>query len=373
MARIRGAGDTQTAVKTRRSSDPVVAKPAAGKTAAPPTVAKPKPTDQTVAPKKAGPVNLGGASHAHVPVPSAESLYSSVGLEIIEKQPRPPDVEQARTTFSPSAYTAKQKKWAGIVAEALEQLGGARVMIKRPAEDALALLTNGGRLSTIFDLKNPSEEVQGYLTGRLAHEQRLGTHGVGAQAGQTVYGSVEFAARRSPELFDDAILKAAKAQKPLPRSELNTGFPLTHDAITLVMKPTVNANATFLPGDSYIATAHPPRAAEHLAYVVLDNILEQGDMYFTAERGSDVMFELPRDQAVDAVKTYLTSGAVNRNYLEAQLRAPTVEDVAYIVIRNDPQASPVAADGRTLEAMLGEIRSRAAERGIKIVEEKHEV
>lgn len=300
----------------------------------------------------------------------ANTIFATVGMEIVEGRARPPDVEAARNAFDPSIYSATQKKWAGLIAEAMKQLGGPRVMVNRPAESALRLLQNGGRFTTIFDRKKTNADVDAYLETRLVHEQRLNTHGVGEQAGKTVYGSVEFSQTRSAAPHEDAILKSVKKGVTPKRPHLNTGIALTDGAVTFVMKQQANEQSTYLPGDTYIDWATPPRALEHLAYAVLENMLTQGDTYFDGLNGSDALFELPREQAIAGIKQYLTSEALQRDYLEAQVRAPTLDDVGYVVLRDDPNSNRPTYDGRTIDEVLADVKRAAEARGITIIDER---
>jgi hypothetical protein len=344
------------------------------KALAPPAVPKPKPrkaADQVDRPIKppCAPA-LEGALSAGAVAPntsaSVEQLFRITSAPE-STTARPSDVVAALNAYRPDPARRAQ---LALVQRAIDELGGPHIMVNRSADDALKLLSSGGRFSTLFDRPNPSDDVKAYLEGRLARERRLGTHGVGGQAGHTVYGSVEFSPLRLPELFEGGLLKAAKAKRPPTPHQLNTGISLTDGAVTFVLKQEVNPRSTFLPEDTYATRETGPRAVEHMASVVLDSMLRNADLYFDGDKAAvEKVFKLAPDTAVRTIKAYLTSGALDRFYLEAQVRAPTADDVAYVIIRNHANANRTSPDGRPLSALLDEIRSKAGARGLKVVDE----
>ncbi|MCA9775251.1 MAG: hypothetical protein KC800_00985 [Candidatus Eremiobacteraeota bacterium] len=288
-------------------------------------------------------------------------------------QERPRDVLQARDTFTidnyqslgvqPSELTAG----ARVVETALEDLGEPRIFVNRSLKSALETLREGGPFSTIFDkAKDPElsqderDGIEFYLLGREAREKHLGTHGEDCLAGHTVYGSLGFSESLSQEMWDDQLLDPPAATE----RHLNSGISLTDGAVTFVMKPEVNARSTFLPSDTYDTKREKPVAEEHLPFAIWANIGSKGDMYFSDPRGSQVLLDLPSEQAEESVKSFLTSDAINRGYMEAQIRGATLDDVERIVVRRHSANNGSQTEFGSLEEGLLEVKRLAALRGI---------
>jgi hypothetical protein len=232
------------------------------------------------------------------------------------------------------------KQGAALVEQALDDLGEPRIYVNRSLDSALQLLRQGGRFSTIHDkVKDPKldpearAEIEAYLEGRKGREVALGTLGEGELQGCTVYGSLGFSEKLGAELWQDALLRAAKSQSQPRSTHLNSGIELTAGAVTFVLKPEANQRATYLPSDTYDTRGEKPVAREHLPYAIWANIGSKGDTYFTGEDGSQALLRLPEEQAVHGVERFLTSDAINRGYMEAQVRGAYLEDVERIVLR----------------------------------------
>lgn len=294
---------------------------------------------------------------------------------------RPQDVLAARDAFTPSNYVglgvdeAEATKGAALVTEALKDLGEPHIFVNRSLRSSLGLLREGGKFSTIYDkVKDPSlsvderDGIEFYLEGRRHHEESLGTYGVGCQEGRTVYGSLGFSEKLAPELWNDGLLNAAK-EKTVPTStHFNSGIALTEGAVTFVLKSELNEKSTFLPSDTYDRRGERPVAAEQLPFAIWANIGSKGDGYFSSAKGSQVLLDLPKDQAVHGVKSFLTSDAINRGYMEAQVRGATLDDVERIVVRRENSSNGAQTDFASFEAALAEVERLASEHGIPVQE-----
>ncbi len=296
------------------------------------------------------------------------------GVSYVDKKDRPIDVSEAFDRFEPEQYEhlgvslSEVQQGAALVQDAIADLGEPRIYVNRSLSDAAKLLQEGGEFSTIYDaVKDGSlppearEEVEAYLIGRTHKEKRLGTLGVGSLEGKTVYGSLGFSKQLSCESWDDGLLSAPGTPAP---QHLNAGIALTGGAVTFVLKPEVNRRATFLPSDTYDTHRELPVAREHLPYAVWANIGSKGDIYFTENDGSMAILKLPRDQSVKAVERYLTSDAINRGYMEAQVRGACLDDVERIVLRHEYASVGVEPRFRSIEEGLAEVMRLAREKGI---------
>lgn len=296
-------------------------------------------------------------------------------------QERPADVLASRDSFSWSNYDGigvrktELKKGARLVERALEELGGPRIFVNRSLSSALKLLRQGGEFSTIHDkVKDPAlpaeqrAEIEAYLEGRKHYEQALGTYGVGPLEGRTVYGSLGFSERLGPELWEDGVLEAARGGTEASDTHWNSGIALTGGAVTFVLKAEENERATFLPSDTYDTHGERPVAREHLPQAIWANIGSKGDSYFSSMKGSQVLLQLPAEQAVHGIKRFITSDAINRGYMEAQVRGATLDDVERIVVRRDNASVGSQTDVGTFEDALEEIKALARKRGLPVVE-----
>lgn len=305
-------------------------------------------------------------THRRAPQPAATAA-KPVGED------RPEDVLEARDRFTLNNYQSigveAQELQAGaeLVKSALQELGEPHIFVNRSLSSSLELLQKGGKFTTIFDtVKDPSlsqdarDGIEFYLMGREAKERRLDTHGRGDLAGHTVYGSLGFSESLTPEVWEDGLLAPAK---PAP-THLNSGIALTEGAVTFVLKAEANERATFLPSDTYDTKKERPVAEEQLPFAVWANIGSKGDFYFNGAEGSQALLALPTEQGVDGVKRFLTSDAINRGYMEAQVRGADLGDVERIVVRHQYSGNGAQTGAGTFEEALAEVQRLAAERGI---------
>jgi len=298
----------------------------------------------------------------------------AAGVSPVDEEDRPVDVCEAFDRFKPDQYESlgvslsEVQQGAALVQDAIAELGEPRVFVNRSLSDAAELLQGGGEFSTLHDAvrddsltPDAREEVEAYLIGRTHREKSLGTHGVGAREGKTVYGSLGFSEQLTCESWEDGLLSAPGTPEP---RHLNAGIALTGGAVTFVLKPEINRRATFLPSDTYDTRRELPVAREHLPYAVWANIGSKGDMYFTGHDGSMAILRLPRDQSVKAVERYLTSDAINRGYMEAQVRGASLDDVERIVLRREYASAGVEPRFKSIEEGLAEVMRLAREKGI---------
>jgi hypothetical protein len=320
---------------------------------------------------------LTAKSKAHTPAKNRNLDKAKVA----ESEQRPKDVVAARDTFTLTNYAPigvkkdELSKGGALVKEALGELGEPHIFVNRSLRSALRLLQKGGEFTTIHDKpKDPKlgadsrAEIEAYLTGRRHHEQSLGTYGEGELEGRTVYGSLGFSEQIGAELWEDGILTAAKAKAEPDSTHLNAGIALTGGAVTFVLKAEENERSTFLPSDTYDTHGEKPVAEEHLPFAIWANIGTKGDSYFNSDQGSQVLLQLPKDQAIHGIKRFLTSEAINRGYMEAQVRGATLDDVERIVVRRKYADVGGVTEFGNFEESLAEVKRLAKERGIPLAE-----
>jgi hypothetical protein len=280
-------------------------------------------------------------------------------------------VLRARQKFDRAQFGPDQRGIA-LIRRAITGSNAPRLYVNRDVDDALRLLRGGGRFSTAYDIvrdrsvaRSERRRVKEYLVKRRALEQHLGTHGEGAQAGRTVYGTAEFASRRRPRLSGDGYLAAATQGSAKEQTRLNTGFfdPMGAGAVTFILKPRANRRATFLPHDTWKSDSGGPRpvAVEHLPYAVLWHMQHQlGPVH--AKR----LLRLPRRQAIHGIQRYLASALVSP-YIEGQVREAKLDDVSEIRIRRTHNGRRSDPHGAPLDVALAEVRQLARSRGIPVV------
>jgi hypothetical protein len=293
------------------------------------------------------------------------------------------DIRQAEDSFDLNNYRGlsvdsdELKRGGALVRKALKELGPPQIYVNRSLSSALSLLEKGGNFPTIHQtIKDPSltqearSEISAYLEGRVLREKRLNTFGVGQLEGHTVYGSLGFSKEISKELWQDGILDAAKGFREPRSTHLNDGISLTGGAVTFVLKSSANRHATFLPSDTYDNYGEKPVALKHLPYAIWANIGSKGDGYFKSRRGSQVLLDLPTDQAVHGVKRFLTSEAINRGYMEAQVRGARLEEVERIVVRRENAWDGHFPDETSFNSAVEKLMQLAEQRGIPCEESR---
>lgn len=308
----------------------------------------------------------------------------------IDTLARPADVvEAARSTERLASRVVPggdSDRFLGLVREALAGLEP-RIHSTRDARDAIHLLRQGGRLRNVYDyatltaaqrrmLQTPVKDA---IAGRALLELDYGFFGTGT----TVYGTVRFAPVEHLPMLDHG---GAIRRRALTLAAGPSGY----GDVTVVLKPGVMQRATFLPGDSGISHGYRPQAVERLDEVVAERAMTNygldraplpgggsTDNVFgrfvsdTELRSSFRQYlTLPRDRAVAALREHLTSTALRRNYIEAQVRWATIDDIEALHIRR-PQLTPTALPERVewvanQRRLQDELAAEARRRGIDV-------
>ncbi|HAM36982.1 MAG TPA: hypothetical protein DEB40_07115 [Elusimicrobia bacterium] len=283
-----------------------------------------------------------------------------------------PDLSQ----FAISVELAK----AGV--EALRDLfardGLPRILVNRNADDAVRVLERGyfGTLHTLTadrpDLPPEIlEQLQAAVALRRSYEEWHGTYGEGPAAGRTVYGSVRFGDRVGSERFMEDVIQGMRSRVPRSTKPAQ-GFYLSGGAVTFVMKPAALMNATFLGGDSFMKKiARKPGGIRHLPEVTMTALARiasgQGE-----EAALRSILRMPAEARREALRRVLASDIFQIDYVEAQIRNPSADDIDCIVIKNDVQDWPAGylpdprAGGHA--QALEKVRELAKRRGIPLME-----
>ncbi|MEK7234163.1 MAG: hypothetical protein AAB268_10135 [Elusimicrobiota bacterium] len=286
-----------------------------------------------------------------------------------------PDLQ--RYSISPKQAAAGVKALRKIFAGE----GPARILVNRNADDALRVLT-GGDFPTIHTIRRDRpdlppetrETFDAVAARRRGIERRLGTFGEGRSAGRTVYGSVHLGDRVGPERFLQEIIQGMG--KRARRTKQTQGFYLAGGAVTFVMKPAALEKATFLPGDSFLKLGAKITGAAHLAEVAMAALARIASGHAEDSELRKIL-GMPLKARREALWRALTSDIFQIDYIEAQLRRPTIDDVDHILTKKevvdwpwgylpDPRAGSHAA-------ALKKVRELAERRGIPIIESSAEL
>ncbi len=212
------------------------------------------------------------------------------------------------------------------------------IIVNRSIEGVDLLFERGREFPTSFDVG--SARVAEYMSERLEHELRHGTHGSGPSAGRTVYGAVHFT----------HWLDEPNAAGELVRR--NTG-QLRYGEVGLELRPEAWRRATVLPNDSFYVDA-TPGTIEQLDDVVLERLLRNYHLVRdsagasspfdeTASVLQDRFLTLVRGDAqvaVDQLQAQLRAPSTGRHYVEAQVRGVTLDDVVRVTLDVDPGHAP---------------------------------
>jgi hypothetical protein len=289
----------------------------------------------------------------------------------------PPDAVDGYTLpdlsrFSIPAETARTG--AEALRDLLAREGLPRVLVNRNADDALRVLQRGdfGTLHTIESDRPdlPPEVLESFKVAaarRRAIEERRGTFGEGEAAGRTVYGSVHLSERVGSERFLRDILEGlSERERPTKPAQ---GFYLSGGAVTFVMKPSALAKATFLGGDSFLKNDWEPVGIRRLPEVIMTALARIASGMGEADQ-LQALLAMPADARREALRRALDSDIFQIDYVEAQIRRPSVDDIDHIVIKSDvqdwpPGYLPDPRAGGHAQA-LKEVRDLAKRRGIPV-------
>jgi hypothetical protein len=248
-----------------------------------------------------------------------------------------------------------------------------------PATEAVRLLSTGARFRNVYDMIDAPEEQRPQLVTDLAsavdtrvfHEQARGFFGTGT----TVYGTVHFG--------DEVHTSQIDHTRPLRYDDrrLDTGATMYGDA-SVILGERALRNSSFLPRDTGMtALDHPLRAVEQLDDLVVEYLVRNFELARAAQPGetTDTAFPgfrspaeiasnfrailgMPNEQAVASLREHLTSDAINKFYIEAQIRVADGADIVAVHMQRpsiaDMDAKTVAAARATQDQLgpLGEQR-----------------
>jgi hypothetical protein len=306
--------------------------------------------------------------------------------EGIDPDVRPADVAAIAAVRPPvwrGTLSAKEAEHAqSLVREALKDLD-VRVHTNVQSSYAATALRRGGRLGNLYDLVEVPVAERPPLVASLEHAVSLRataelTHGFYG-TGTTVYGTVHFSdVTHTPQIDHRKTLRYRGR-------ELDVGAMRYGDA-SIVLGERAVRNATFLPADTgQLAGRRPLRAKEHLADVVFEWLVDNFQLGTPQEAarttstvfGGDrspraiardfrAILAMPRPKAVAAIREHLTSAAINDNYIEAQVRIATVDDIRAIhLVEVDPSYIPPEERAR-FQAALDALRNEAKARSIPL-------
>jgi hypothetical protein len=280
------------------------------------------------------------------------------------------DVTRASERYAPSFGSLAPRDAARaqqLVARAMQGLQP-RVLVNRGVEDAIAFLTRDAPMSTSFDLDKPGDAAWGaYMLERRTVEDRHGIHGEGEHAGRTVYGSLQLSDNVHP-IGDTS------------HEHLNAGAT-RYGEVSLVVRPDVARDrATYIANDSFYADAKVG-AAQQLPDIVLERVLR--NFKVARERSGesspwpdvpapqlrarfDEILDLPDDQAVARLREHLTSDALTRTYVEAQIRTLRPDDIAEVRVDLDPAQRPGFDQTTSPSDRLADLRAAADALGIPL-------
>jgi hypothetical protein len=267
---------------------------------------------------------------------------------------RPPDVVEAREKFvaaSPNLghlSVRDARRAQRLVHAALESMPAPQIQVNRRLTNAEAILRSPDPIPTMFDL--PESERPHDFDQRARVEEKYDTHGRGADAGRSVYGSVQFADR----IHDAAAVMRPDAPKSSKEfTNMGVGY---YGPVSLVLKPEVWQRTTVQPGDSYnldaLKVESRPGAVENLADVVAERVVSHFDTkradgatqaigtWDQAKAGAALKSILwkPKDQAVEGVRQHLASTAFTNgaSMMEAAVRTADRNDIAEIRVMRHP-------------------------------------
>lgn len=261
---------------------------------------------------------------------------------------RSPEVVAAAASYEPrfgSLGADDARRAQVLIGDALSDLGPSRVQVNRSIEQAIQFLRSDTRMPTAFDDDFPDDPKWApYMERRRRVEVDKGIHGVGEEAGRTVYGGVQVSDVVHPEVG---------------AARINTGVT-NYGEVSLVLRPeVVAARTSFLPNDSFYADAKLG-AAENLPDVVLERVLRNFKVVRERSGESSPWLDIPAatlrqrfsailslddDSAKHALREHLVSDAFTRHYIEAQVRGLTPTDIAEVRVETSPALAPPWRNG----------------------------
>lgn len=287
--------------------------------------------------------------------PGTVAASMTASVPVSTDAARPADVLAARARYSAGTPSLGHlsvrdaRRAQRLVHAALESMPTPQILVNRRPGNAEAILRSSKPIDTVFDL--PEDQRPSDFGQRTWVEKQFDTHGRGADAGHSVYGSVQFADQIHPAT---ELVQPAGGASTKPHTNLGIGY---YGPVSLVLKPDVWSRTTVQPGDSYnlamLSLPSRPGAVENLADVVTERLVANFDgsrpdgalqafgLGDQAQAGAALKSLLwkPTAQAVEGVKQQLASTTFTNNatMLEAVVRTADRDDIAEIRVMRHPK------------------------------------